>query len=307
MLTESMLKCFMAVAETLNFTKAAEGLYLTQQAVSRNVSALETELDMKLLSRDTHSVKLTPCGEIYYQNVRRLMNEYIQIVGELRSQFNESKAMLNVGIVDSPDFYRFQGAFHDYQKLQPDKFALKVILDPPDKLQEKLLDGELDAIVTMDCFITEHSKMEYKSLEQTIMKLCVSENNRLYEKGKDWKHYAKEPLILQKDAGKNIYDTDNFMHAMVDNLNLKPSAIILMSDMSKLEKLVEEGRGVMLCLEENPFFIDESIEMLDILDTPVNYVLARQKDTDAESLLKTKKLYQYLSQWRPTDLNEKEN
>lgn len=304
MLTESMLKCFMAVAETLNFTKAAEGLYLTQQAVSRNVSALEKELDMKLLVRDTHSVRLTPCGEIYYQNVRRLMTEYIQIIGELRSQFNESKTLLNVGIVDSPDFYRFQGAFHDYQKQQPDGFALKMQVEPPDTLQEHLQNGELDAIVTMDCFITESAGLDQMSLKQTIMKLCVSPNNRLYQKDADWRHYEKEPLILQTEAGKNIYDTDNFMHAMVKNLGMDPSAIILMGDHRKMEKLVEEGRGVMFCLEVNPLFKEEGIELLEILDPPVNYILAWKKETEVETLSKIKKLFGYLSQWRPTDLED---
>ncbi len=299
MLTESMLKCFMAVAEHLNFTKAAESLYLTQQAVSRNVSALENELDMKLLIRDTHSVKLSPCGEIYYQNIRRISNEYIQLVGELRSQFNDNKAMLQIGIVDSPDFYRFQGAFHDYQKEQPDQFALKISLEPPDKLQEKLQQGELDAIVSMDCFITEKEKFELENLEQTIMKLCVAPTNRLYKKGADWKQYKKEPLILQTEAGKNIYDTDNFMHAMVKQIGLEPTAIILMSDMHKMEQLVAEGRGVMLCLEVNPIFNDELIEMLDIKETPVNYALVRSKENDPETQAKVRKLFQYLSQWKP--------
>lgn len=304
MLTESMLKCFMAVAESLNFTKAAEGLYLTQQAVSRNVSALEKELDMKLLIRDTHSVRLSPCGEIFYQNIRRLSNEYIQLVGELRAQFNENKAVLRIGIVDSPDFYRFQGAFHDYQKEQPDGFALNVTIEPPDKLQEKLQDGELDAVVTMDCFITETAKIESVSLGQTIMKLCVSPNNRLYKKGADWRHYENEPLILQTEAGKNIYETDNFMHAMVRNLGLNPSAIILMADHKKMEKLVEEGRGIMFCLEVNPLFKEEGIELLEILEPPVNYILAWKKETEAEVLSKVKKLSKYLSRWKPAGIRE---
>lgn len=304
MLTESMLKCFMAVAESLNFTKAAEGLYLTQQAVSRNVSALEKELDMKLLIRDTHSVRLSPCGEIFYQNIRRINNEYIQLVGELRAQFNENKAVLRIGIVDSPDFYRFQGAFHDYQKEQPDGFALNVVIEPPDKLQEKLQGGELDAIATMDCFITETAKFESVSLGQTIMKLCVSPNNRLYKKGADWRHYENEPLILQTEAGKNIYETDNFMHSMVHNLGLNPSAIILMGDHKKMEKLVEEGRGIMFCLEVNPLFKEEGIELLEILEPPVNYILAWKKETEAEVLSKVKKLSGFLNRWKPAGIKE---
>ena len=94
------------------------------------------------------------------------------------------------------------------------------------------------------------------------------------------------------------------MNAMVRNLGLHPSAIILMGDLQKMEKLVGEGRGVMLCLEVNPLFNDEMIEMLDIVDTPVHYILAWKKDSDAETQSKIRKFAQYLSQWKPADLNE---
>lgn len=301
MLTESMLKCFMAVAETLNFTKAAEGLYLTQQAVSRNVSALENELQIKLLDRDTHFVRLTPSGEFYYQNIRHLFNEYIQMVGEMRFRFKESQTVLKIAIVDSPDFYRFQGAFHDYQKEQPDGFSLQATLDAPDKLQTLLQTGEVDTIVTMNCFVTETSLIESKVLQESIMKICVSTNNRRYEEGADWKHYVNEPLILQKDAGINLYDDNHFMQEMVKNLKLDPSAIILMKDVQQMGRLVEEGRGIMLCLQENPLFSDASIHMLEMKDTPMNYVLAWCKDANQDVHSKIKKLHQFLLRWKPTE------
>ncbi|MDO4734943.1 MAG: hypothetical protein Q4A51_06755, partial [Lachnospiraceae bacterium] len=90
----------------------------------------------------------------------------------------------------------------------------------------------------------------------------------------------------------------------VKNLGMDPSAIILMGDHRKMEKLVEEGRGVMFCLEVNPLFKEEGIELLEILDPPVNYILAWKKETEVETLSKIKKLFGYLSQWRPADLEQ---
>lgn len=57
------LRAFVAVAEDLNFTRAAERLVLGQQAVSRTVAALERELGVTLLERTSHAVRLTPAGE----------------------------------------------------------------------------------------------------------------------------------------------------------------------------------------------------------------------------------------------------
>ena len=56
------LRAFVAVAEELNFTRAAERLHLAQQAVSKSVRQLERELGVELLERTTREVRLTPAG-----------------------------------------------------------------------------------------------------------------------------------------------------------------------------------------------------------------------------------------------------
>ena len=56
------LRVFVAVAEQLSFTRAAERLHLTQQSVSRTVGELERELGVTLLERTTREVRLTPAG-----------------------------------------------------------------------------------------------------------------------------------------------------------------------------------------------------------------------------------------------------
>jgi DNA-binding transcriptional LysR family regulator len=56
------LRAFVAVAEELNFTRASERLHLSQQAVSKSVQQLESELGVALLERTTHDVRLTPAG-----------------------------------------------------------------------------------------------------------------------------------------------------------------------------------------------------------------------------------------------------
>src|SRR4051794_25601978 len=56
------LRTFVAVAEELSFTRAAERLFLGQQAVSKSVQQLERELGVELLERTTREVRLTPAG-----------------------------------------------------------------------------------------------------------------------------------------------------------------------------------------------------------------------------------------------------
>jgi epsilon-lactone hydrolase len=57
------LRAFVAVAEELNFSRAAERLYLSQPALSRQIRALERVVGCELLRRSTHRVELTLAGQ----------------------------------------------------------------------------------------------------------------------------------------------------------------------------------------------------------------------------------------------------
>ncbi len=67
------LRYFVAVAEELNFRRAAERLHLTQPPLSRQIADLEAALGVTLLKRDTRSVALTPAGEAALREFRTLL------------------------------------------------------------------------------------------------------------------------------------------------------------------------------------------------------------------------------------------
>src|SRR5256885_4848318 len=67
------LRAFVAVAEELNFGRAAARLYLSQPALSRQVSGLERLVGCDLLRRSTHLVELTLAGEALLKHARTLL------------------------------------------------------------------------------------------------------------------------------------------------------------------------------------------------------------------------------------------
>ncbi len=71
----SQLRTFRVVAETLNFTRAAERLGLTQSAVSHQIKSLETELGEPLFIRAKRGVKLSPAGQAALEHAVRLLDE----------------------------------------------------------------------------------------------------------------------------------------------------------------------------------------------------------------------------------------
>src|SRR5436190_23857334 len=67
------LRAFLAVAEELNFGRAAERLYITQPALSRQIRALEQLVGCELVRRTTRRVELTLAGEALLERSRRLL------------------------------------------------------------------------------------------------------------------------------------------------------------------------------------------------------------------------------------------
>jgi acetyl esterase/lipase len=83
------LRSFVAVAEDLNFGRAAARLYLSQPALSRQISALERLVGCELLRRSTHRVELTVAGEALLDRSRRLLQDLDEAVSVTQSVGDE--------------------------------------------------------------------------------------------------------------------------------------------------------------------------------------------------------------------------
>jgi DNA-binding transcriptional LysR family regulator len=80
------LRYFVAVAEELHFSRAAQRLFMAQQALSRDIRRLEERLGVRLLDRTTRRVELTPAGHTLLARARELLALYDTTIGELRGE-----------------------------------------------------------------------------------------------------------------------------------------------------------------------------------------------------------------------------
>lgn len=73
MLNLRSLRCFVVVADNLNFTRAAANLNMAQPALTRTINQLETQLGAQLLDRDTRNVRLTVIGQAFLVEARHTL------------------------------------------------------------------------------------------------------------------------------------------------------------------------------------------------------------------------------------------
>ena len=85
------LRYFVAVADTLNFSRAAESLYLSQSALSKQIQDLEQELGVSLFERDRRSVSLTQAGQVLLPEAKAILMRAEKIVPLLRHETSDEQ------------------------------------------------------------------------------------------------------------------------------------------------------------------------------------------------------------------------
>ena len=112
------LRAFVAVAEELNFGRAAERLYVSQPALSRQIRSLEQLVGCELLRRSTHSVELTLAGEALLDRSRRLLRDIDEAVaaalgvgGELLARIARTLEPMRGMLASDPDLVETRATF----------------------------------------------------------------------------------------------------------------------------------------------------------------------------------------------------
>jgi DNA-binding transcriptional LysR family regulator len=93
------LRYFIAVAEDLSFSRAAERLHVDQSALSRRIQDLEYELHVPLFTRTRHRVELTPAGGAFLLEARRLMTATEVAVETARRAARGEVGRLDIGYI----------------------------------------------------------------------------------------------------------------------------------------------------------------------------------------------------------------
>ncbi|MFJ4535959.1 LysR family transcriptional regulator [Streptomyces tibetensis] len=96
------LRYFVAVAEELHFTRAAERLYVSQPALSKQIRALERQLGVELFRRDRHGVALTDAGTALLPHARRVLGVWEEGAAAVDAVRAARRSTLVVGMSTSP-------------------------------------------------------------------------------------------------------------------------------------------------------------------------------------------------------------
>ena len=137
------LRYVVAVAETRNFTRAAEKCFVVQSALSHRIANLERELGLKLFARTSRRVELTAAGEAFLPAARQSLEAADRAAAEAAAAVGLVRGRLAVGVIPTVAAIDVPAALQHVRERHPDvRISLRV--GGSDELMAQVVAGDLD-------------------------------------------------------------------------------------------------------------------------------------------------------------------
>jgi LysR family transcriptional regulator, hydrogen peroxide-inducible genes activator len=140
------LRYFCAVAETGNFTRAAEREQVAQPSLSQQIMKLEEELAVRLFDRLGRSVRLTDMGQMFLPRARAILTEMRAAKEEVAQRQSSVSGPISVGVIPTIAPYFMPSRIASFSRKYPEA-AMTVVEDVTVRLMDRLRAGLVDLAV----------------------------------------------------------------------------------------------------------------------------------------------------------------
>jgi len=157
-MTIEQLKYFLVAAQHLNFSRAADAMYVHQTTMSRNIAALEDEIGAPLFIRMKYSLQLTSVGRLLRDRAKTVTQEYMSLVSEIKSAAAGISGHLSM-ITPQTYFQMLAAAYGDFSQKHPNiELSIDVCpLSQMDSVCQSVLSREVDMGITFAQNVPERS------------------------------------------------------------------------------------------------------------------------------------------------------
>lgn len=236
------LRCFVAVAEELNFRRAAERMNMTQPPLSRQIKILEHGLGVTLFDRTNRQVQLTPAGASFLAHAAEILQRAEHAVLSARQSERGEAGAIAMGFVPSAALEFVPRIVVSLQRDLPD-----VTFNPTEMMSyeivEGLISGQLDFGLARSS--GRHSELQSQRVVIEPFVLAVPRNHALAR--------AERPALADLDGENYVaYSTDRggfireMQVAVLANEGIAPRFVLEVSQTHTVLALVNRGIGVAL-------------------------------------------------------------
>ncbi|MFC8511842.1 LysR family transcriptional regulator [Streptomyces sp. NPDC057257] len=193
---------FVAVAEELSFTRAAQRLSMTQPALSRAIRALEKNVGGALLVRTPHGVTLTAAGRAMLDEGRSLLARVADLTSRVRGVAERNAVLTVTG--PGCDASLLDRLVRSYNDTAPPRQARVIVGTPEDQL-ERLRSGRAD--IALSRATLQDPGLDAVVLRQEPCRVLLSDRHRLAGRNTVTRaDLAEEPLVSWAGTGTPLAD-----------------------------------------------------------------------------------------------------
>lgn len=273
------IKCFLALAQTLNFTKAAQQLYISQPGLSHQISAFERELNTQLFVRDQKGVRLTPAAKLLAKELPGLEGAYEELIQRAQAMGRGHNGSLTIGTLESQWVGdSFTDLCCEFMQKYPN-IDLQLRSGAFSDVRRWLRAGEVDVGMTLKFDISDMSDLQWLAYDDDYARFAVSRRLPLGQKEViTVEDIMEETLLLisPDDSGAGARLSRDF----IKESGLSPKHIRYAPNLSTIMLWIEAGLGVGIInhhssIASNPMV--RLIEEVELTEAGANACLAWQK------------------------------
>jgi DNA-binding transcriptional LysR family regulator len=262
------LRYVMAVAEELNFTRAARRCNVSQPPLSRAISDLEIEIGVRLFDRDTHRVSLTAAGSSLLDDARRALELLDGCTDRARRVAMGLKGTLVLGFGGSPVYALLPNVIRRFRSAAPDvrlRFRSMAVLQQI----EALRDGQIDIGIVR---LPVHDEiLETQSLHREPLIVALPTKHALLAAAGpvQVRHLAGQPFIAYEPRRGFNYHAD--LLALCRLAGFDPLIVHEAATTEAIIGMVACGEGVAIVPEsaKRLRFDGVNCRPLDVKDVPL--------------------------------------
>jgi DNA-binding transcriptional LysR family regulator len=234
------VQCFLRVADTLHFGRAAEELHLSQPALSQRIKTLERDVGVALLDRDRRGVRLTEAGRAFLSAAQASVAHGDNAIDLARHAARGSIGRLRLGFTVIASYTWLPQAVQQFRRAHPGVTVDLTEMNSP-AVEEALSRGDIDLGVLHPPL--ERTDLRARELPGEPMLLALPTGHRLSAaESIDFADLAGEPLLAApRSVGPVLFDTlmGRFRAAAVE-----PRIVQQATPVTTLAGLVAAGAGI---------------------------------------------------------------
>lgn len=140
------LRCFVCVADKLNFTKAAEELFLSVPTVTHHIKNLEEELSTLLFVRTSKTVRLTEAGSYFYADAKDILEKLDMAEKKIKKIANQNTRFFRIGCTSSAELLCIEKVLHKLKISFPDVYP-QITVNDYFSLKNLFINKQLDVML----------------------------------------------------------------------------------------------------------------------------------------------------------------